>query len=234
MRTLVIGDIHGCTTALDRLLNELAPGAEDTLITLGDYVDRGPDSRGVLDRLIALESMTQLVPLMGNHEILMLDARDRTVDFGAWMAVGGRATMESYAPEVTMNWKVVPDAHWDFMKNKCRRLHETETHIFVHAGVNAMLPLSEQSDDWLFWRRFDDAHPHFSGKQTVCGHTAQKNGLPGIKPGVTCIDTWVYGEGWLTAMDVSSATFFQANQRGELRTLTLEEVLAAQPPGAGP
>ena len=172
--------------------------------------------------------------LLGNHEILMLDARDGKIDFGAWMAIGGRTTMESYASEATRNWKVVPDEHWDFIKTKCLRYHETDTHIFVHAGLNAALPLQDQSDDWLFWRRFEDAHAHFSGKQVVCGHTAQKNGMPAIKQGITCIDTWVYGEGWLTGWDITNETFVQANQRGELRSLSLDEVRAAQPDGAAP
>jgi serine/threonine protein phosphatase 1 len=227
MRTLVIGDIHGCSTALDLLLRELAPQADDTLITLGDYVDRGPDSRGVIDRLLALQQHTHLVPILGNHEILMLDARLGLVDFESWLAVGGRQTMESYAGCARPEFKAVPDTHWDFIEH-CQRLFENDTHIFAHAGVNAMLPLADQSDDWLFWRRFDDAHAHFSGKTLICGHTAQKSGMPLIKPGAICIDTWAYGEGWLTALDVATQTFIQANQRGELRRLSIEVVRAKQ------
>jgi serine/threonine protein phosphatase 1 len=226
MRTLVIGDIHGCSTAMDLLLRELAPQSDDTLITLGDYVDRGPDSRGVIDRLLSLQQRTRLVPILGNHEILMLDASHGLVDMDSWLAVGGRQTMASYVGAAPPDFKAVPDTHWDFIENQCQRFFETDSHIFAHAGVNAMLPLADQSDDWLFWRRFDDAHAHFSGKTLICGHTAQKAGLPLIKPGAICIDTWAYGEGWLTAMDISTQSFLQANQRGELRRLSIEDVHA--------
>ena len=80
MRTLVIGDIHGCATALDTILETVRPGRDDVLITLGDYVDRGPDSKSVLNTIIALESQTQLKPLIGNHEILFLDAMARSFE----------------------------------------------------------------------------------------------------------------------------------------------------------
>jgi serine/threonine protein phosphatase 1 len=223
-RTLVIGDIHGCLTAFDLLLKELSPQKEDIVITLGDYIDRGPDSRGVLDRMLELEKSTQLIPLLGNHEILMLDTSSHLVDCGSWYGVGGRQTMESYGCTDTPDWNAIPQEHWDFLSQRLRRWHESETHIFAHANVNAMLPLPDQSDDWLFWRRFDDSHPHFSGKTLVCGHTAQKNGLPIIMPGRICIDTWVYGEGWLTALEIGTETVVQANQRGEVRRYSFNEV----------
>ncbi|MFM7605147.1 MAG: metallophosphoesterase family protein [Prosthecobacter sp.] len=225
MRTLVIGDIHGCSTALDVLLKELAPGKDDTLVTLGDYVDRGPNSKGVVERLIGLETETKLVPLMGNHEILMIDAKEHMIEFESWLSIGGRATMESYAGAAVPEWSAVPKTHWDFM-TRCQRYFETDTHIFAHAGVNFAIPLADQSDDWLFWRRFDDAHAHFSGKTLFCGHTAQKSGRPATKPHCICIDTWVYGDGWLTGMDVSTDLFIQANQRGQLRRLNIHEVIA--------
>ena len=223
-RTMVIGDIHGCSTALDLLLQELSPGKNDVLVTLGDYVDRGPDSRGVIHRLIELEQRTQLIPLIGNHEILMLDAYSRLVDPNSWYGVGGRQTMQSYGCMDQPDWNVIPQEHWDFLSQRLRRWHATETHIFAHANVNAMLPMPDQSDDWLFWRRFDDSHPHFSGKTLVCGHTAQKNGLPRILPSRICLDTWAYGEGWLTALETGTGTLVQANQRGETRRYTFDEV----------
>lgn len=79
-RTIAIGDIHGCLAALDALISVIQPGPEDTLITLGDYIDRGPQSRGVLDRLIGLARCCRLVPLVGNHEEALIDAlRDPNV-----------------------------------------------------------------------------------------------------------------------------------------------------------
>lgn len=223
-RTFVIGDIHGCSTALQLMLQELAPKREDLVITLGDYVDRGPDTRGVIDLMLKLEEQTQVIPLLGNHEILMLDAKQGDVDPGSWYGVGGRQTMQSYGCADKADWSHVPEAHWDFLQKRLRRWHATETHIFVHANANAMIPMPDQGDDWLFWRRFDESHPHFSGKILICGHTAQKNGLPRIWPGRICIDTWAYGEGWLTAMDVGAETFVQTNQRGEVRRYSMDEV----------
>lgn len=225
-RTLVIGDIHGCSLALDLMLAELQPQPQDVVVTLGDYVDRGPDTRGVLNRLLELEDRTQLIPLLGNHEILMLDARHRLVDTDSWFGVGGRQTMLSYGATAPSQWDAVPPEHWAFLSQRLRRWHATDHHIFAHANVNAMLPMPDQSDDWLFWRRFDDSHPHFSGKMLICGHTAQKNGLPKILPGRICLDTWAYGEGWLTALDVGTSTFVQTSQRGEVRRFSFDEVQA--------
>lgn len=223
-RTLVIGDIHGSLKALDLMLGELQPTAKDVLITLGDYVDRGPDTRGVVDRLLELEKQTRLVPLIGNHEILMLDARAGAVEGQSWCSVGGRQTMESYGSSDKPDWSMVPDAHWDFLSQRLQRWYETDTHLFAHANVNAMMPMEDQSDDWLFWRRFDDSHPHFSGKTLICGHTAQKNGLPKMLPGRMCLDTWAYGDGWLTGLDTATETFVQTSQRGEVRRRSFDEV----------
>ena len=75
-RILAIGDIHGCSQALDTLLSLVKLGRDDLLVTLGDYVDRGPDSRGVIERLLSIFRREQLVALRGNHEIMMLQARD--------------------------------------------------------------------------------------------------------------------------------------------------------------
>ena len=226
MRTLVIGDIHGCSTALDVLLRELAPGAEDTLVTLGDYVDRGPDTRGVIDRLLALDRRTRLVPIIGNHELLMLDSRNGQFDPYNWFMVGGTATMESYGGRAQPDWHLIPPEHWHFLEKRCVRYFENDTHLFTHATIEGSYPLADQKDSWLFWRRFDDAHAHFSGKTLICGHTAQKSGLPAMRPGCLCIDTWAFGEGWLTGMDISKEEFIQANQRGELRRLTFADVAA--------
>ena len=70
-RTIAIGDIHGCLGPFDAILNAISPGASDTVVTVGDYIDRGPDSKGVIERLLELRRVTQLVPLMGNHEEMM-------------------------------------------------------------------------------------------------------------------------------------------------------------------
>jgi len=76
-RTIAIGDIHGCSAALDALLEAFQPSSEDTIVTLGDYINRGPDSRGVIDKLIELKDRCRLVPLRGNHEEMCASAEPR-------------------------------------------------------------------------------------------------------------------------------------------------------------
>lgn len=233
MRILAIGDIHGCSIALRTLLDAVQPGSDDVLVTLGDYVDRGPDVKGVFETLISLEKTTQLKPLIGNHEILFLDALSQQLDVDAWFRVGGRETMLSYSGgDEAINWNQVPSAHVEFLSKRCLRYWETEQYMFVHANANSVYPLSEQSDDWLFWTRFDDSFPHVSGKTMICGHTAQKDGIPAVRPRAICIDTWAYGEGWLTCMDVTAGQFIQANQAGEIKRFSLSEleVISSQLP----
>src|SRR3954454_24582472 len=81
-RTIALGDIHGCSAALAPLLEAIRPGPEDTLVTLGDYVNRGPDSPGVLDRLLALAGPCRLGPLLGNHEEMLLSALRHALESG--------------------------------------------------------------------------------------------------------------------------------------------------------
>ena len=85
-RLIAIGDIHGCKTALECLLDSIHPTPEDTIVTLGDYVDRGPDSRGVIDRLIRLGGETRHLGLMGNHEEMMLEVVRHQAAHDSWFA----------------------------------------------------------------------------------------------------------------------------------------------------
>src|SRR5436190_23316404 len=98
MRVLAIGDIHGCLGPLDDLLAWVKPAPDDLVVTLGDYVDRGPDSRGVLDRLIGLKrSGAKLVCLRGNHEVMMLDARKGgPAEKQTGLSLGGVQRLASY------------------------------------------------------------------------------------------------------------------------------------------
>lgn len=220
MRTLAIGDIHGCLTALTTLLKRVRLQADDTLITLGDYVDRGPDSKGVLDFLINLSHECQLVHLGGNHELMMLDAKKSRFSRHGWLGVGGAETIDSYGESMDD----VPQAHWDFI-NSSAAFHETDTHIFVHANLNPKKPLSKQQADDLFWRPFGAPKPHISGKAMICGHTSQHSGLPKHLGHATCIDTYVYGDGWLTCLDVDSGHYWQANEEGGYRESNLAKLL---------
>ena len=219
-RVFAIGDIHGCLTALQTLSKELRFGPDDTVITLGDYVDRGPDTKGVIDFLLAIKDQTKLVALRGNHEVMMMEARVAGIDYTlSWMGVGGEATMNSYQAK---NWSDVPDAHWQFMDGTLA-MYETPTHFFVHANVVSSVPLTKQTANTAYWERFrGDEKPHCSGKTMVCGHTSQHSGVPLNIGHAVCIDTWVYGTGWLTCLEVESGKYWQANQKGELREGRLE------------
>src|SRR5690349_21747156 len=97
MRCLAIGDIHGCARALDALLGAVRPRVGDVVVTLGDYVNRGRDSCGVLMRLVRLHEQGLLVPLMGNHEQMMLEAREGGEKLRRFLGVGGDRTLASYS-----------------------------------------------------------------------------------------------------------------------------------------
>jgi len=245
MRTLAIGDIHGCLTALERLLAEVRPQADDLVVTLGDYVDRGPDSRGVIERLLQLGTECQLVALRGNHDFMMLEARRARLDADnwrrdpirltdptyhpradvpseekEWLACGGRQTLVSYSQGGTL--RDVPEEHWHFLEQTCVDWYETATHLFVHANAYPDMPLADQPEYMLHWEKMLAPRQHVSGKILICGHTSQRSGLPRNWGHTVCIDTWVYGAaGWLTCLDVDTGQYWQANQSGETNTSML-------------
>lgn len=226
MRQLVIGDIHGCYRALKTLESQVPFQADDRIITLGDYVNRGPESSAVLDWLVAYQRRGQLVALRGNHEIMMLDARSSDEALNRWIACGGDATLTSYSHLGDAGSLIdVPDAHRNFLENQTHRYYDTTTHIFVHANAYPDYPLEEQPDFMLFWEQFDRPSPHMSGKVMVCGHTSQKSGVPVSLGHAVCIDTWACGNGWLTCLDVGSGRYWQSNQQEQLRTGWLDELL---------
>jgi serine/threonine protein phosphatase 1 len=217
-RHLAIGDIHGCIRALTTLIDAVELHASDTLITLGDYVDRGPDVSAVVNFIMALRNEYQVVTLRGNHEIMMLDARDKKSWFKPWLSYGGEATLQSYGG----SFADVPESHFDFLENDLVSHYECDTHFFVHANADADIALDDQSDAARYWRKYNDPPPHCSGKIMVCGHTAQLSGLPRSNAHSVCIDTWAYGEGWLSCLDVESGSVWQANEAGATRRFALE------------
>lgn len=226
MRTLAIGDIHGCLRALTTLINAVAPRPDDLLVTLGDYVDRGPDSKGVLDYLVDLHATGQLVALRGNHDRMMLDARDGA-DGYLWLACGGQATLRSYSVAAYLEYDLadVPESHWDFLERRCVNWHEAETHFFVHGSVLPHLSLAEQPTEVLLWEKVyaDSTTAHCSGKVMICGHTRQASGDILDLGHTLCIDTGAYGGGWLTCLEVETGRWWQASQGGELRQGSLRQ-----------
>ena len=215
-RIIAIGDIHGCLAALEAVLAAVDPARDDTIVALGDYVDRGPDARGVLETLIALAKRTQLVPLLGNHDEMMLDVcRGSTELLGDWLLFGGNATLASYGSDDPAD---VWPAHLEFLA-RCPLAFETARHFFVHANYWEDLPLDQSPREVLLWASLKQymPGPHVSGKTAIVGHTSQKNGEVLDLGYLKCIDTWCYGDGWLTALDVETGRCWQADKRGRLR-----------------
>ena len=213
-RTIAIGDIHGCAAALAAVLAAIEPAERDTLVFLGDYVDRGPDSRGVIEQVLGLDKKCRVVPLLGNHEVMFLDALEKGPEGGGWLQYGGSETLASY------DWAIgnIPLSHLDFLKG-LKRYHETATHFFVHANYIADIPLAEQPDYVLFWEHLFASLParHESGKTAIVGHTAQRSGEINDLGHVVCIDTYCHGGGWLTALDVDTGEVWQADKQGRMR-----------------
>jgi serine/threonine protein phosphatase 1 len=187
MRLYAIGDIHGCADHLDRLLDKIAAEERASgparLIFLGDYVDRGPDSRGVIDRLVEIRrSRPQTIFLKGNHEAVFLDFLADPYEMRDWLDWGGADTLRSYgvdnvaartpddlADEMTSR---LPAEHVAFLKG----LELTFTagdYLFVHAGVRPGVPLESQAERDLLWIRgeFHHAPPEARPEKVVVhGH----------------------------------------------------------------
>jgi len=214
-RTIAIGDVHGCSKALDALIAAIGPAEGDEIVALGDYVDRGPDARGVIDRLIELGRRSRLVPLLGNHDELMLGAIEGE-DPAGWYASGGLRTLDSYGP--VREIAAIPEGHARFLRD-CLPYHETETHIFAHANYDPARPMAEQPASMLRREklRWHTPRPHASGKTVILGHNAQKAGEILDLGHLICIDTYCHGGGWLTALDVDSGRVWQFDRDGRPR-----------------
>jgi serine/threonine protein phosphatase 1 len=238
-RTIAIGDIHGHLSALDALLAAVRPRRDDLIITLGDVIDRGPDSVGVIERLLQLHRTVRIVSLVGNHEEMMMAARDSSSALGMWVLCGGKATLDSYhRAYATRRYNAsdmcetldrplnrIPDRHWEFLEYSCVNFFETRTHIFVHANVDAERDLRRTPLETIRWKKFFPPPPaHCSGKTVVCGHTVQRlTHRPAAWPAAVCIDTGVHeDDGFLTALDVTGGFYWQANKSGRVRTAQLQ------------
>jgi serine/threonine protein phosphatase 1 len=219
-RTLAIGDIHGCNTALATLLEGLELTADDAVVMLGDAVDRGPDSRDVVGQLMALRERCQVVCILGNHEQMLLDALDGRMPLQEWLVHGGAQTLDSYGQGAGLN--ALDPTHIEFIRT-WGDVHETESHFFAHGNYLATRPLNRQPWRDLRWQSLKWHTPaaHVSGKTAVLGHTSNKQGEILNLGHLVCIDTYCHGGKWLTALDAASGRVWQANEFRELRTAEL-------------
>ncbi len=216
MATYAIGDIHGCFTALQTVFDAIGPTSEDTIVFLGDYVDRGPGSRQTIQWIIEKSNEFNFIALKGNHEIMMIRSRVDPDFAKRWLGYGGKETLQSYDAYSPIEWDLVPSEHWAFIESTLPYFVVGKT-VFVHAGLQPGIPLYRQSDQAKFWDKYEIPIAYDPNKLVVCGHTARKNGLVADFGHTICLDTCAYGGQWLTCLDVDSGKYWQANQKGKIR-----------------
>ena len=220
MSLIAIGDIHGCAKTLDELLDRLSPTADDHLVFVGDYIDRGPDSKGVIDRLLELRKEIECTFLRGNHEVFFLNHfSNRREDSEIWHLNGGVQTLKSYTSP--QNEVVIPDDHFEFISNTKMYL-DTPGYFFVHAGLQPNMSvvdnLAHSTEKTFLW----DRH-HYSArflaweKPVICGHTPHPD--PINHPQLISIDTgcvyYMYpGMGRLCAVRLPQREFIMVSYVG--------------------
>ena len=213
-RTIAIGDIHGHLQSLDGLIAAIAPTENDTLIFLGDYIDRGPDSKGVIERILELQGHCKVVSLLGNHEEMLLDALSNERSLHCWLENGGDAALDSYGSGRDIS--CIPATHRDFL-NQLVMYYETETHFFVHANYAPNWPLAQHDSRTALWLPLTEIPaPHYSGRIAVVGHTPQPAGKILDAGHLICIDTGCGFGGCLTALEVSTEKTWQCSERGTM------------------
>ena len=214
LRVYVIGDVHGCSARLRLMHREIArdlaarPAAEAQIVHLGDYVDRGPDSAGVIETLLqpfphaADGTGPRVVNLMGNHEDMMLMALARAELAPHWLANGGDSSLESWEVPLkarARDWAAtVPAHHLAFIRG-LPLMHAAGGYVFVHAGLRPDVPLGRQSRLDMLWIR--EPFLSFDGRLpgvVVHGHTPESE--PVIRHNRIGIDTGAYLGGALTCL----------------------------------
>jgi len=175
-RTIGIGDIHGHLKALAGLIDLINPKPQDILVFLGDYINRGPDSKGVLQFLIDLKQRCNVVCILGNHEEMMINAyADPTPSTMDWfLENGGDTTLQSYGG--AKNFSLVPQAHKNFLLS-LPLYYETDQHFFIHANYDYDVNLMDIDSNTALWHSLDNRpRKHISRKTAILGHTPQMNG----------------------------------------------------------
>jgi serine/threonine protein phosphatase 1 len=194
--TYVIPDIHGRYDLLDEGLAAIAAhsgGKPGTIITIGDYVDKGPESKQVIDRMLSgVADGWSSVALKGNHDAMMVEAlRDRS-KMASWIAKGGDTALESYGGDPA----AVPQSHSAWLDG-LPLLHVDNHRVYVHAGVDPEVPLDQQSETTLLWKRYPKGFSGGYGElHVVHGHDNFPEG-PLLYEGRTNLDTLAWRTGRL-------------------------------------
>ncbi len=208
-RIFAVGDIHGCFDKLVSLMETIDVDLKsDTLIFIGDYIDRGSSSKDVLDYLIDLDRQEEkrVVFLKGNHELMLENYLSRT-DMLTFMYNGGQATLDSYARSVDPGASnLIPAAHLEFFRD-LRLYYETDKYIFVHGGLKPYIALEQQNAWDMLWIRDEFICSDFDfGKTVIFGHTPFREPL--VLDNKIGIDTGaVYGNK-LTCVELPALRFF--------------------------
>jgi len=212
-RSFAIGDIHGCARTLRQLLKVLGLAKTDTLYLLGDYIDRGPDSRGVIETILRMqEEGFDLRPIYGNHEeMLLLAIRSSGVfELIEWLEQGGAATLKSYGVSQPQD---IPRAHLDFLES-LPLFRMTDGFVFVHAGLDFTIddPFSAAGRTAMLWDRSGKVVPaKIGGRKVVSGHCTQT--LDEIRKGLKnnhlridngCVYPGLPGKGNLVALHLET------------------------------
>jgi serine/threonine protein phosphatase 1 len=213
-KLFAIGDIHGCLSKLEKLISRIGIDDDnDTLVFIGDYIDRGPDPSGVVDLVLDLrEKLRTVICLKGNHEEMFLDYMYHDRDEGFYLFNGGDTTIASYGYRKTPEGMEldVPESHMNFFKSLLL-WYETDQYIFVHAGLRSGIPLKNQDAHDLLWMRHEFIRSSYDfGKTVVFGHTPISYGDPLFLPGRIGIDTGAVYGGRLTCVELPSQKIYQA------------------------
>ncbi len=218
MSIFAIGDIHGNLSALKTIFAQNMITPEDTVVFLGDYVDRGPDSKGVIDWLIDNSEHYQFEFILGNHEIMMKSAISNQDERRNWLYFGGSETLSSYGIRDDINWpQRIPKDHWKFIDN-CKLYLQLDKFLFVHAGFEPGKAPDDQNKHHLLWKKYETPEQYSNDYTVICGHTSRKNGQIAYFGHTICIDTNAYGGQWLTCLNVESLEYIQTRNSGEIKT----------------
>lgn len=223
-KIFAIGDIHGCFFELKDLIEKLPLESDSKIIFLGDYIDRGPKSRDVIEYIFQLGNQYEVVALMGNHEAMLLDfLRDPSSALAGYFILnGGSATLASYV--VSGSEYIFPDHHLKFIA-ELPFFYETDKHFFVHAGI-PNIKLSKLDFDLykndMLWLRESFLKSKFKWEKIVVhGHTPTTE--VEITKNRINLDTGCVFNGLLTAMEVTTQSTYQVKAKGIIPHTFLKE-----------
>jgi serine/threonine protein phosphatase 1 len=210
-KIFAIGDIHGCLSHLEHLIPMLPIRVEDRLVFIGDFIDRGPDAKGVVDYVLQLrETLCPTVCLLGNHEQMFLDyLAGKNVE--TFLYNGGMETLASYGltGRRTISPEDLPPGHAAFFQ-ELQHYYETDDFILVHAGLRPGVSLLEQRLADLIWIRFDFIRSDYDFKKTVIfGHTPLSRTSPFYGTKKVGIDTGAVYGGRLTCLELPEMRVYQ-------------------------